>query len=98
MGSRWMRNSFVYLMILVAVIAIVVIFFRPGAEESDKKDLSQVINDAKTESIQKIEVSGNTLSVTKDDGSEYTARKEDNSSLVEILTTNGVDPLPPIEV
>ena len=32
MGSRWMRNSFVYLMILVAVIAIVVIFFRPGAD------------------------------------------------------------------
>ena len=29
MGSRWMRNSFVYLLILVAVIAIVVTFFRP---------------------------------------------------------------------
>src|SRR5688500_12224576 len=98
MGSRWMRNSFVYLMILVAVIAIVVIFFRPGAEESDKKDLSQVISDAKTESIQKIEVSGNSLNVTKTDNSEYTARKEDNSSLVEIMTTNGVDPLPTIEV
>jgi cell division protease FtsH len=98
MGSRWMRNSFVYLMILVAVIAIVVIFFRPGAEESKKEDLSTVIGDAKAQSIQKIEVSGNTLNVTKEDGTEYTARKEDNSSLVEILTTNQVDPLPNIEV
>ncbi len=31
MGSRWMRNSFVYLLILVAVIAIVVAFFRPSS-------------------------------------------------------------------
>ena len=98
MGSRWMRNSFVYLMILVAVIAIVVIFFRPGAEESDKKELSQVINDAKAQNISKVEVNGNTLDVTLKDGGEYTARKEDNSSFVEILTTNEVSPLPTIEV
>jgi len=98
MGSRWMRNSFVYLMILVAVIAIVVIFFRPGAEESDKKDLSNVINDAKAQNIAKVEVNGNTLNVTLKDNTEYTARKEDNSSFVEILTTNEVSPLPTIEV
>ena len=72
--------------------------FRPGAEESQKKDLSAVINDAKAQNVQKIEVSGNNLNVTLDDGGEYSARKEDNSSLVEILTTNGVEPLPTIEI
>src|SRR5687767_10155058 len=98
MGSRWMRNSFVYLMILVAVIAIVVIFFRPGAEESDKKDLSTVIDNAKAGQIAKIEVNGNNLNVTLEDNTEYSARKEDNSSLVEILSQNGVTDLPTIEV
>ncbi|HEX5139776.1 MAG TPA: ATP-dependent metallopeptidase FtsH/Yme1/Tma family protein, partial [Dehalococcoidia bacterium] len=99
MGSRWMRNSFVYLMILVAVIAIVVIFFRPGSTESPKKDLSQVINDARDQRVEKIEVSGNNLKVVlKDNGGEYTSRKEDNTSLVEILTSNDINPLPDVEV
>ena len=30
MSSRWLRNSFIYLLILVAVVAIVVSFFRGG--------------------------------------------------------------------
>ena len=30
MSSRWLRNSFIYLLILVAVVAIVFSFFRNG--------------------------------------------------------------------
>ena len=63
MGSRWMRNSFVYLLILVAVIAIVVAFFRPSSDTGGKKDLTTVITDAKAGSVEKIEVEGNKLNV-----------------------------------
>ncbi len=91
MGSRWMRNSFVYLLILVAVIAIVVAFFRPGSPANSKRDLSTVIADAKSESISKIQVDNNDLVVTKKDDTTYTSRKETGSSIVEVLTTNGVD-------
>ncbi|MPZ48441.1 MAG: ATP-dependent zinc metalloprotease FtsH [Dehalococcoidia bacterium] len=91
MGSRWMRNSFVYLLILVAVIAIVVAFFRPSGGSDARQDLSQVISDAKGGSIEKIEVKGNELKVTKTDKTVYSSRKEDNSSILQLLSDNGVD-------
>ena len=97
-----MRNSFVYLLILVAVIAIVVIVLparRP--ETSDKKDLSTVITDAKAGTIEKIEVNGNTLKVTRNDGRRRTprARKTAPASST-ILSDNGVSHVSkiPIEV
>jgi len=91
MGSRWMRNSFVYLLILVAVIAIVVAFFRPSSGGNSRKDLSTVIADAKSGSVKKIEVKGNTLKVTKDDNTSYSSRKEEGASIVQTLTDNQVD-------
>jgi cell division protease FtsH len=90
MGSRWMRNSFVYLMILVAVIAIVVVFFRPSSDSPSSQPLSQVIADAKADRIEKIEVEGDKLKVQIAGGEEYTSRKEEGSSIVDILSANGV--------
>jgi ATP-dependent Zn protease len=90
MGSRWMRNSFVYLMILVAVIAIVVVFFRPSSDSTSSAPLSQVIADAKGDRIDKIEVEGDKLKVKIAGGDEYTSRKEPGSSIVTILSENGV--------
>src|SRR6266480_5273939 len=91
MGSRWMRNSFVYLLILVAVIAIVVAFFRPSSGSSSKKDLSQVISDAKSGAIEKIEVKGNSLKVTRNDKTVYSSRKEQGASIFTILSDQNVD-------
>jgi cell division protease FtsH len=94
MGSRWMRNSFVYLLILVAVIAIVVAFFRPSSGTSSKEDFSSVIRDAKAGIVQKIDVADNDLKVTVQEGDAkrtYTSRKESSASLVEVLQQNQVD-------
>jgi cell division protease FtsH len=100
MGSRWMRNSFVYLMILVAVIAVVVVFFRPSGGETQSEPLSTVIQDAKGGKIEKIEVDGDKLTVTPiGGGEEYTSRKEADASIFQILGENGVDTAQiPIEV
>src|SRR5437762_156997 len=94
MGSRWMRNSFVYLLILVAVIAIVVAFFRPSSSASTKEDFSAVIRDAKAGTVQKIEVNGDDLKVAVQEGDSkrtYTSRKETSLSLVEALQRENVD-------
>src|SRR5688500_610113 len=91
MGSRWMRNSLVYLLILVAVIAIVVMFFRPSSGDSEKKDLSTFITDARNGEVQKVEVNGNSLKVTKTDGkTTYTTRKEDGADLYSVLNDNSI--------
>jgi len=42
MSSRWLRNSFIYLLILVAVIAIVVSVFR-GGEDPKTMTFSEVV-------------------------------------------------------
>ena len=92
MGSRWMRNSFVYLLILVAVIAIVVMFFRPSSGADSKQDLSVVISHAKAGAIDKIVVSGDSLKVTRTDATSYSSRKEEGSSIYTVLADNGVSP------
>ncbi len=92
MGSRWMRNSFVYLMILVAVVAIVVVVFRPSSNSTEDIDLSEVIAMARSGEIQKILVQGNNLEITENGGSEATlkSRKEEGSSIFELFAAAGV--------
>ena len=63
MYSRWLRNSFIYLLILVAVIAIVFAFFSSG-DDHQKVGYGQVVEDAKNGLVQKIEVDGRNLTVT----------------------------------
>jgi cell division protease FtsH len=90
MTSRWMRNSFIYLLILVAVIAIVVTFLRPPSS-TQSKDLSEVIALARSGQVQSIEASGDSLTVhLKDDPKTYKSRKESGSSIVEVLKDNGI--------
>src|SRR5579883_1061782 len=83
MYSRWLRNSFIYLLILVAVIAIVFSFFQPGSG-TPSKDLGTVISDAQQGKVDKIEVSGNSLTVYEGN-QKFHSRKEDGSSIFQIL-------------
>jgi len=84
MSSRWLRNSFIYLLILVAVIAIVVSFFRGGGG-TETIPFSQVIAQAKTGDIEVIEVSGQSLTITKSDGEKVKSRMGENTDLDQIL-------------
>ena len=63
MYSRWLRNSFVYLLILVAVIAIVFAFFSNG-NDHQKVSMGDVIQDAKADKIETIQIDGRNLVVT----------------------------------
>ena len=90
MNSQWLRNSFVYLLIIVAVIAIFFTFFQAPSGSRDIS-LSQVIQMAKGLQIRTIEVSENNLKVIDNNGDTYRSRKEGSASIVEILTDAGVD-------
>ncbi|HEY8171925.1 MAG TPA: ATP-dependent metallopeptidase FtsH/Yme1/Tma family protein, partial [Dehalococcoidia bacterium] len=90
MSSRWLRNSFIYLLILVAVIAIVVSFFR-GGESSKNLDFSQVIANARDGRVENIEVSGKNLKVElRNDDQKYKSRIGDNTDVEQTLKDNGV--------
>ena len=50
MTSRFMRNSFIYLLILAAVVLVVVMFFRP-ATGSREVSITSVIAQAQAEDM-----------------------------------------------
>ena len=53
MNSRWIRNSFIYLIILGGIALVVVMFFRPPSG-SREVPISQVISQAKAGNVEKV--------------------------------------------
>jgi cell division protease FtsH len=90
MKSRGMRNSFIYLLILVAVVLVVVMMFKPS-ETAGEFTIAQVIEAAQEGNIERIEVEGDSLSVYLNNQTEPVfSRKEGASSVEELLRDNGV--------
>ncbi len=91
MNSRWMRNSFIYLLVIVAIIAIFFTLFSEPLGGSREIPINQVISLAARNDIQTIEVRGEKLTIVTTNGETFTSRKEDSSSIVEILERAGID-------
>jgi len=84
MSSRWLRNGFIYLLILVAVVAIVYSFF--GRSSSTKSiPVSQLISDARAGDVKEIVVSGDGLTAKYYNGEEFKSRKEKGSSVQDLI-------------
>ncbi len=92
MGYRWMRNSFIYLLLIVALVAIVFTFFSNSLGGSDELSINEVITMASRGQVERIEVKGDSLTVTTFSGESFESRKESGSSIVEILREAEVDP------
>jgi cell division protease FtsH len=90
MSNRWMRNGFIYVLIVLGVITIFLVFFNDPLGDSQEIDISDVIARARSGSRLQIEVSGDNLTI-RDGAATFHSRKEPNSSLVEILQSSGVD-------
>ena len=90
MSSRWMRNSFVYLLIVVAVVAI---FFTLFSDVSGAQEIpvNMVADMARSGEIEAIEVRGDKLTVITTRQETYTAHIEEGLSVVELLDSYGVD-------
>ena len=90
MNNRWMRNGFVYVLIVLGVITIFLVFFNDPLGDSQDIPISDVISRAKSGTPIQIEVSGDDLTI-RDGTQAFRSRKEPNSSLVETLESSGVD-------
>ena len=93
MSSRWMRNSLIYLLIIVAVLAIFFTLFSEPLGGAREVPFSDVISMAARNQLEEIEISGDKLTLTTTGGEKLTSRKEAGSSVVEILDQLGVDPV-----
>ena len=89
MGSRWMRNSFIYLLIIVAVMAIFFTFFGGGSGATEIS-ISDLIAEVKNNSVAEIEVRKDDLTIKTTDGQTFKSRKEEGVSIFEVLERGGV--------
>ena len=97
-NSRWLRNSFVYLMIIIGVI---VIFYTllPGLGGNNDVPITTVIGMAKNGEIQEIVADGKKLTVyPKGEGERFTSRTGNNTDIETLLKENGVELGTPIGV
>ena len=83
------QTNFVYLMILIAIVAMV---FMNINQDSGKAiiPINEVASEIRAGKIQKITEDENTLTVTYKDGQEKSSTKESSTTLVEQLTSYGV--------
>ncbi len=94
MRPGWPKNAFVYLLILVASIALFYSFLAP-ADNSNEISISKVAGLVKDGQVDKLTVTNDgviNLTLRDSPGKKYTSRKEPNVGIGETLIDLGVTP------
>ena len=92
MDNRWVRKSLLYLVIIIAAITIFFMFSNQ-LDNPQEIGINEVVELAKNKSGSsklEIEVQGDSLTIT-DGVNVFTSRKEDGSSVADLLSGAGVD-------
>ena len=92
-NNRWVRNSLIYLLIIIGVI---VIFYTliPSFGSSEQMSLKQVLDQSRGGQIKQIIVDGEKLTVIPQTGAggemvKYTSRIGKNTDLIQLLADHG---------
>lgn len=91
--NRWLKNSFVYLIILVAALALFFQYFGQGTGQDTEKGIAQVIADAKAGKIERIEAEAGEEDIIvkyKNDSTLYRSRVESNDTIMSLFAEYGV--------
>src|ERR1700694_4324482 len=100
MNSRWVRSGLIWVLILVAAVALLFNFtFRPTTRQ--EVSLNKLAGYVKSGEVKKIVVQGDDITITKRAGPpEESSRKEPRVSIVESLINLGVtqDQLRSVEI
>jgi cell division protease FtsH len=87
MYGRWLRNSFIYLLILVAIVFIVFTLLPGGGSSDVDGSPSLLIEEVRAGKVSEIEVDGDTVRYKLEDGDEtFKFEKETGSTVTELLT------------
>ena len=90
-----MRRTLIYLLITVALAAIVITLFSNAVGNSEEISINEVVSMAARGNIDTIEVRGDALTVTTRTGETFASRKESGSSVMEILQRADIDMVNP---
>jgi len=87
-----LMNQIFFTVFIFMAITVAYTYFAKSSDEAKELTISDVAQGVKTETIEKIEVSGSDVNVTFKDGTKGKAKKEVESSLSETLFNYGVTP------
>jgi cell division protease FtsH len=85
------RKILLWVLVLLLGLSLLVPLGRPPIE-GEEIDLSQALNDIKSNKIREIHVEGDRISLTYLDGQHLLTRKESGESFVKTLEMAGIDP------
>jgi len=90
--NRWLKNSFVYLIILVAALALFFQYFGQTSSQNEERGIAQVVADAKAGKVREIEAQAGDEQIVAvyTDGSRFRSRLETNDSVMQLLADYGV--------
>ncbi len=88
-----MRRTLIYLLIIVAVTAIVFTLIGGSVGRDEEVSIDEVIAMTARGEVDRIEVKGDVLTVMTASGETLSSRKESGSSIIEILQRAGIDPI-----
>ena len=93
MDAKWLRNSFVYLIILVAVMAILFSLFQ-GNSQPNNRNITDVLGQVQKDvasgiTTDKLVVSGNKITADTAEGQMVTY-KTDNDSILQLLHNSNI--------
>ena len=90
MDTKWLRNSFVYLIILVAIIALFFTVFQPGSMDRDAQiGLNELAAAVKRGEVKRIDVAEDKLTIEIPGRGKFTARKERTDSVQDVMAAYG---------
>ena len=94
MYGRWLRNSFIYLLILVAIVAIVFTVLSGGGPGKQEQSLTQFIESARAGEVEKIEVDNSKLTyhLSGNDETTYKTEMEKGDTVRQLLQDAGIEP------
>src|SRR3990172_385250 len=101
MYGRWLRNSFIYLLILVAIVAIVFTVFSSSGPGKVEQSLTDFVAEAQAGNVTSVEVDGADLGYRlKGDEVQYKTKMEKGDTLREVLQGAGIrtEDFPPIKI
>src|SRR5947207_2171670 len=94
-GGKWLRTSFIWLILAVALVLIIIVFFRPSSD-TNSVNVSTILNDIKMDMAKgqkdTLSVSANTITLTRGQSStKEVANINDTFDITAVLKDNSID-------
>ncbi len=94
-GGKWLRTGFIWLILALALVLIIVVFFRPSSD-STTVNVSTILNNIKTDMLKNqkdtLSVTTNAITLTRGQSStKEVATINDTFDITKVLKDNGID-------